>query len=976
MDIWRKHSRRRDLVCGTSLVVVALFILAGRASAQTVSGSTQADAPRSGASDSSDTSKTDVPASDIVVTGSRVVRDGYSQPTPVTVAPVSDLEKATPTNLSDALNKLPQFSNSISPSANPQLQGNSGEHGNLLNLRGVGPTRVLILLDGIRVPPTTYKGAVDSNTIPQLLVQRVDVVTAGASAAYGSDAVSGVVNYVLDTKFVGLKGVLQKGISTRGDLANYRVGLAGGIEFGDKRGHLIFSAERYDNDGISRGERIYGNDGYAAVGSVPGSTSAAGSPTNPFIFLGNLVQFPLSDFDGVITSSTVPGLVNKIFVAGGGVKPAVIGTRTGTNGVNIGGNGLALPGSNSLIAPLTTTQGYGYLSYDLTDDFKVHVQGGYSRSSTRYDTQTQSLQGFTFYSGNPYINPSVQALMGPNDTFVAFRLFNDLGPIHTREDTDAFMVNAGADWKVGGWKIKLDYTHGTSITNFAQPQIENAKFAAALDAVRAPDGSIVCHVTITNPGLYPGCTPVNVFGPGTPSASQLAYSIGVSRYRAFNATDDVALTANGNLFNLPAGPVALAVGLEYREQALSLTSNSNPSIPMDLTGLRGVPVNRRTVFNNTNIGPSAGQLNVKEAFAELAVPVLKGQPFAQELSLNAAGRVTDYSTSGRVETWKLGAVWKPVKGLMLRATKSRDIRAPSLYELFAGTQTATISFTDPHINTSYSIRQQTGGNPNLRPEVGDTFSAGVVLQPAFLPGFSASIDYYDLKITGAIATQGLNDVVNECENTNGASPTCDLIARPLPFSDRSPANQITTVSLITQNIAFLRTSGIDVDLSYRTKLGAGNLSVRAYLNYLDRYLMQSNSIAPIIDQAGHGVNSQTAFARPRLKSTLSVNYEAGGFNLFVQESIIGKVIIGNLAGDSTQTYAVPAINPVFYTDATISHKFDVTGAPELFLTVTNLFDRKPPLVPAASVPGLLYPTLFTIYDVAGRTLTAGVKFRF
>jgi outer membrane receptor protein involved in Fe transport len=299
-----------------------------------------------------------------------------------------------------------------------------------------------------------------------------------------------------------------------------------------------------------------------------------------------------------------------------------------------------------------------------------------------------------------------------------------------------------------------------------------------------------------------------------------------------------------------------------------------------------------------------------------------------------------------------------------------------LFELFAGVQTAPVNFNDPHTGQPGSIRQFSGGNPNLDPETGDTFAAGVVVSPSFLPGFDVSIDYYDLKIKGAIATQGLNDVVNECETSNGTSPTCALIERPLPFSDRSAANYPISVSLITQNISFLRTSGLDITMSYRTKLGNGELALRAFANYLDRYKTQTNSIAPVIDYAGHGVNSQTGYAYPKFRGTLSANYTNGGLTLFVQESMIGKVTIGNLKNDPTSFYAVPAIKPVFYTDATASYKFDVRGEPELFVTATNLFDRKPPLVAAAAAPGLLYPTLFTLYNVAGRTLTAGVRFKF
>lgn len=913
---------------------------------------------------------------EIVVTGSRVTRDGYNQPTPVTVASTSELEKATPTNLADAINKLPQFANSVSPAANTQLQGNSGEHGNLLNLRGVGPTRGLILLDGIRVPPTTFRGAVDVNTIPQLLIQRVDVVTGGASAVYGSDAVSGAVNFVLDKSFEGVKGVAQRGISSRGDLGNYRLGIAGGMRFGGGRGHILASVERYDSDGIKRSARIYGDDAYAAVGSVPGSSVAPGRAGNPFIFVPNL-RFTTNDYNnGIILTSTVPSLANSIFLPGGAVRPIQRGTPTGTPGTNVGGDGLYIPGFNQLIAPLTTTQGFGRLAYDLTDTLTAHVQGSYSRSETSYDTQAQSVLGFRFFSGNAFLDPSVQAQLGPNDSFTMFRFIAEQGPIPTREETDAYLINGGLEWNLGAWNVSADFTHGSSITNFAQTQVEIPKLAAALDAVRAPDNSIVCRVTLTNPGLHPGCVPINVFGPGTPTTATLQSVLGVSRYRAQNTTDDFVIAARGDLLELPAGPVSVAVGGQYRRQKLNLTSNSDPTVPIDFTGLRGVPANRMTRFNNTNVGAAFGKLNVKEVFAEAQVPLFKGQRFAEELSLNGAVRLTDYSTSGSVTTWKLGAVYKPIQDLMFRVTRSRDIRAPSLFELFAGVQTQPVNFNDPHTGTPGSIRQFSGGNPNLKPETGDTFAAGVVLSPTFLPGFDISIDYYDLKIDGAIATQGLNDVINECEVSNGASPTCDLIERPLPFSDRSAANYPISVSLITQNISFLQTSGIDVAASYRTKLGNGDLMIRAYANYLDRYKTQTNSIAPVIDYAGHGVNSQTGYAYPKFKGSLSVNYTNGGLTLFVQETMIGKVTIGNLKNDPTTVYAVPAIDPVFYTDATISYKFDSAGSPELFLTATNLFDRKPPLVAAAAAPGLIYPTLFTLYNVAGRTATAGVRFRF
>ena len=306
MSAQKFRMTRTAKLYGASLAVLASLCLTTAANAQGVPADSAAtpapEATPAPAADAAASASADANAGLITVTGSRVVRDGYNQPTPVTVASTAELEKATPTNLADALNKLPQFANSSGPASNTQLQGNSGDHGNLLNLRGVGPLRALILLDGIRVPPTTFRGAVDVNTLPNLLVQRVDVVTGGASAAYGSDAVSGAINYVLDKKFRGVKGVVQRGVSTRGDLGNYKVGIAAGLSFAGDRGHVLASVERFDSEGITRNARIYGNDAYGAVGSVVGG-GPAGRAANPFIFLPNL-RLAANDFNnGVLTST-------------------------------------------------------------------------------------------------------------------------------------------------------------------------------------------------------------------------------------------------------------------------------------------------------------------------------------------------------------------------------------------------------------------------------------------------------------------------------------------------------------------------------------------------------------------------------------------------------------------------------------------------------------------------------------------------
>lgn len=907
---------------------------------------------------------------DIVVTGSRIVQNGYSAPTPVTVAAIEDLQLATPTNIPDALNKLPQFLGSTGPKSNTQLQANSGDHGNILNLRGVGGQRTLILLDGLRVPPTTYRGAVDSNVIPQLLVQRVDVVTAGASAAYGSDAVSGVVNYVLDTDFTGFRGVAQYGAGTQGGLDNYRIGAAWGADVFD-RGHFVGSVEMFRSNGITRGDRNLGGLQAAAVGSVAGSTAAPGTAANPLTFITNGFS-RVETFGGLITSSTVPGMAGQVFNPNGTLRNFQAGTPTGTAGVFVGGDGFYISDTNTLIAPLDTDQAFARFDYDLSDSLRFYVQGNYANAETSYLSQANYILGGRVFSGNAFLAPSVQARMGPNDSFTIFEYLEANGPLRAEETTESWMVTTGLEGDFGGsWSWNLDYTHGYAKTEMAQRQFELTKLYASLDAVRDTSNNIVCRVTLTNPGLYPGCVPINLFGEGAPSAAAIDYVQGFSRYAAETVQDNIAFTTQGELWQLPAGPLSAVFGAEWRRQKLDLVSNANPAVPNNFTGLRGVPAGS-LYYSATNVGAAHGSVEVSEVFTELAAPILRDVPFAEELSLNGAFRITDYSTSGRVETWKAGVTWKPIDDLLFRATRSRDIRAPALFDLFAGTQTIQTTVTDPRTSISNTVVQFSGGNPNLNPEVADTTAIGAVWRPSFLPGFSASLDHYDLRIEGAIATQTVADMLNECEISGGTSPTCALIVRPLPFSDRSPANFPTSINVINQNIAFIDTAGWDLDASYRRDIGEGTLSLRLYGTYAYKYETQTNSTAPVFDYAGFGANGTVNYARPKLRGSISANYSVGDFTFFVQESMVGKVKLG-----PTQIYATPEIDPVWYTDATVSYRLPINrGEWEGFVTATNLFDKDPPFVPNVGVPGLYYPTLFSVYDIAGRTVTAGFRVRF
>ncbi|RVT94779.1 TonB-dependent receptor domain-containing protein [Sphingomonas crocodyli] len=941
-----------------------------------------------------ETSTDDSGVQDIIVTGSRIVRDGYTAPTPVTVAPTADLAKATPTNIADGLNKLPQFSLSSGPARSTHNFASSAANGNLLNLRGVGPERTLIMFDSVRMPPTTFRGVVDVNIIPNLLVERVDIVTAGASAAYGSDAVSGVVNFVLNKKFTGLTGVIQGGVDQRGNNGNEKFGLAYGTDFADDRGHILLSGEYYNSRGMLRSDRVSSRGNYLYAGQNRAALlagSPGGSAANPFVIYNNTT----------INNATVGGLINGPagfsfnnfrFNAQGQAVPFNIGTQIGTPGYSVGGDGYTIPADSTAVAPLRTYQTFGRVSYDVTDDINVYAQGIFTRSDLRYNSLANAFTPpnvATIYSGNPYIPANVQAAMTAQGvgSFTLSDYLSEMGTLKAKERTDFYMGQAGIEGKLGNFSWNLGYVHSESVFKLAQQTFDIKKVYAAIDAVRNPaNGQITCRVLLdpTVASQYQGCQPLNILGVGAAAGTMGGYNWanGVSRYRAETKQDQLQGAIQGSLFDLPAGPVDVVIGAEWRRQKLHLTSNSDPATLAGATaaqttalrnayfaGLRGVPTTA-LYYNLTNTGVANGRVTVKEAFAEISVPILKDTPFFEALDVNAAGRITDYSTSGRVETWKVGGTWKPISDVLFRITRSRDIRAPALYDLFAGDSSGIGTLNDPVSGITSNVPQITGGNAALKPEKADTLTFGGVLTPSFLRGFSVSVDYYNLKIDDAIGTLGTAQIVNNCR-LDANAPECALVTRP------SPTAFPTSVRIAPANIAALKTKGIDIDASYRTALGNGNLSLRAYVNYLDSFKTQQSATQVVLENAGRAATGNQPIARPKWRGTFNVNYENNGWGVFISEQYIGSSKLGfPAATGQNQVFADPKVPVVWYTDMTISKKIDAFGGDiEFFGTVNNLFDKKPPLIPG-TIPGLNLPTIISVYDQVGRAFTAGARFKF
>jgi outer membrane receptor protein involved in Fe transport len=904
------------------------------------------------------------------VTGSLVNRAGFSSPTPVAVATTDVLTRGQPSSIPDALNQLPNFQGS--ESNNQDRNSNSGRvrTGNYLNLRSLGTQRVLVLQDGERLPPSGNAGGTDVNLVPQMLVKRVEIVTGGASAAYGSDAVSGVVNFILDKNFEGVSATAQGGISSRSDDKSYRFGVAGGTSLMGDRLHLEGSAEHYHSDGIdNRGTRPGMNQLYAISGT--------GTAANPFVFIQN-VHYSQVAPGGYIATGPLAG---KQFLPDGTVGPFAAGPAAGVAGLSFGGQGVTYPLDQTLSASETTDQIFGRADYDFSSHLNGYIQFSYDTASNAdasiSSSRSTSTTPTTIFSGNAFLPASVQASLGASPSFNVFRLFTDWPAYAVKQDTSAFILHSGLSGDFGKtWKWKLNYAYGDTRFTSQALDVNTQRYYAAVDAVRDASGNIVCRVSVTNPSLLPGCVPVNIMGLGGASTAGINYVMQQATWSVTNVMHDISGTVSGEPFSTWAGPVSVAAGAEYRHQTLNQVSNSNPAVPVDYTGIRGVPTGSGAFFG-TVVPLAHGQYGITEGFAETVIPLAKDLPLAKSLELNGAFRVTNYSTSGQVQTWKFGATYEPIEDLRFRGTVSRDIRAPTLSELFSGATVRAQPFADPLTGVNAFYSEVNSGNSKLQPEIGQTYTVGVILQPTKIPGLHVSADYYDITIRGAIASQFSGaQVLALCAASGYTSPVCTQVNRPLGPTNTSPGNFPTSVSIFQTNVSSIKTRGIDFELQYHHALGDGQLGVRGQATHLISYTTQGSSTAAVVEYAGTAdVSDQGGipFPLPKWRGNLAFDYTRGPLSLTIAERVIGGFDRSHLL-----VYAKNGVGSVGYTDLTVS--YDVKGwrdsKTQLFLTVNNAFDTTYPIVPISSVPGLALPTFRSVYDIVGRYFTAGVRMRF
>jgi outer membrane receptor protein involved in Fe transport len=908
----------------------------------------------------------------VVVTGSRVISDAANSPTPVTIVSTTELQATTPGDISDALNKLPDFQG-----GGTQRQSSNGSQStpNTINLRGFGANRTLVMLDGHRVTPTQTDGSTDVNVIPQLLISRVDVVTGGASAVYGSDAVTGVVNFIVDKNLEGIKLDTDIGASYKADAMQYKIGLAAGTSLFGGRAHIESEIETYSAGGLKNLDRPYGSSVWERGG--------LGTAASPYFFMKN-GRLNTATFGGEIYCSNCGKLNGQQFVNNGVVGPLDPGIPSSQSGLATQGNvaGLVSGGDGgyddkgNLISPLKRNEFFTRFSYNIDNSttfaFDLMAAEGVEKS-TYFNAQIRN--GTLFSINNPFLPAGFASNFTNGTTTFSIGSYIEDYPgyqeIGVQRKYEAHVTLDGTLF--GSYDWSLYYTHGEGRQEVRDPtNLNYQRVDVAADVVLNSANQAVCYVS-TVPSLaalYPGCVPLNPFGPHSITPSMWNYIAQQSRYVLNTSMDDVGGSISGEVFQLPAGPLKAAFSAEERYAQYNVDSATYGGQQTDCTGLRLCTV--RSVWDSETLTPVNNKTQtVWEIALEADAPVVKDLPFLQSFDVNLAGRHTDYSVSGPVDTWKIGVDGVINEDIRFRGTTSIDIRAPTLNDLFSPTTVTPGGFTDQLTATQGRVNTIAQGNPNLKPEVSRTYTAGLVLTPSFVPNLTVSADFYNINIHNAIGTiAGTNAAIQViCNSSGGTSPYCALFTRPLPYSNTTSANYPTAVYSEGLNSAFAVIQGLDFEANYHFDMEDIFASTPGAVNL--RLLINSQPKNESLTFPGAPLTRSTA---SKNRATAFISYKVNDWSFNLAQRWIGGFPATTTAG---QVYAVPRLRSSHYTDLTIDRKFMVADSMvDGYFSVDNLFNDQPPFNPTDGTnPGRVYPVAGG-EDIIGRFFTVGIRAQF
>jgi outer membrane receptor protein involved in Fe transport len=1028
--------RRNSVRLGLSTTALAVALLtSGTALAQ--------DTPDPGTPQNASAQANAEPKKDteIIVTGSRVAHSTFDTTSPVTVLDAKVIDDLNLNNVGEVIAQLPSNSNFFAP--NNVGLGNFNVGAQLVNLRGLNPffgTRTLTLVDTRRVVPTTTGGGVDITLMPSMLVQRTETVTGGASAIYGSDAIAGVVNIILDTKLQGFKGQADFSQTSHGDGDDFHVSGAYGTGFAEDRGHFVVGVEYDKQNAIGICSEVRGwcaknynlitNQAYQTNGDphyiIAGNTYLADtSLTGVLVPCANAVglcaagtPFQLSQ-DGNSTLPYDPGQYS--YLAGYGAS-------------RVGGDSLAVgPYDTTTLRPsVKRWTALGHLSYDLSDALSGFVEVSYANTNGVNPVANGTIGPYSFelipglWTGsriapdNAFLSPAVAAAIGPNGAVFGRNMVNVQTALNQTKN-ETWRAVGGLSGEIGPkWSWDAYYSHGVNKNEqHLHHNVVGAYLNYALDAVDDGTGNIVCGVDVPgriNPNTGAAytaadvalanaagaCVPLNLFGVG--NADQAAVDYAFRTLDEYNTTkqDVAAVNFRGDLFDgWGAGPIKLAVGGEWRKESVKSTHD-----------LADAPYyNNFTLSYGLDYG---GNVRVMEGYGELNVPVFADSPVGKSFQLDLAARYTDTKNTGTLGanagatstrnfwTWRINGVWDVTDWLRFRATRSRDVRAPQfreLYQTYAArvggpfgsvTNPWAVAYNQAHPNapvaTTDAASITTGGNIDLKPEKADTWTIGTVISPqsGFMSGFRFSADWYQIKIKDAIAGPpggvGAGNIATQC--FNGVQSYCDLMTA-------SPDNlDIYTITSIAGNLQGFTTRGIDFEAAYTHPVGNGSISIRALASYLyDQVFFRGFGLPPInyAGQTGPTAAFGSFNTAPHWQGNLIVTGTQGPFTGTVQVRYVGKGRFETLTptgaaplDPSDPNYDPSDINSI--NDNTVSSATYVNlSASYKIIEGIELFGSVNNLFnhnPPIAPGGNGYPTNPVYFDTYGRLWRAGVRVRF
>lgn len=972
------------LKAGTMMAGLAMIVAAQPALAQSASSDEQASA-----------------VADIVVTGSRIRRPNIEASTPVNVVDAQEIENIGVTNLIDAMARQPQVG--LGASASSTTNSISGQGLATLNLRNLGASRTLVLVNGRRhVAGSAGTSAVDVNSISKTTIARIDTVTGGSSAVYGADAVAGVVNFITKQDFDGIAAQAQYGSADGPN--TYYGSVAIGRNFNDDRTNIMGAVTYDKSEGLFRHERDYAMSSLAEIPNPNKKSPDDGLPS--FIQARDVYTNTQNDFFTPVIVDAIGS--NKAFALtftpDGKLtqfdRGQILYDGAGREQkLSIGGDGFKLR-DDMLRTPVERYGGELQLRHeflpkvDFISELNLFAEAKYfhmvASSQARNGTFADSSPGmatgnaYRIQADNAFLPDELKTMLAQANMkhFDISRIDTDFGIRTSRSEYDTTRFVTGLDGAFSnGWRFEAYVNYGQTESQFTNFDRLQKEFYESIDAI-SENGKIVCRSVDARSR---GCQPLNLFGAYQGSQEALDYSyiytVRNDRIRQWNAVASV----NGELFSYPSLfsgtslPVAFAAGVEWRKE-------SSRAVP-DIRSQQGL------IFQNKQ-ARTEGSYESKEVFGEINLPLLADVPFIQYLDVTAAYRYQDYTTTGGDSSYGLGMEWTVDRNIRFRANYAKAVRAPNISELFDGGGEGYNLFDDPcdatrlnvgnfpdnrkancaALGLSPSFTQSNAtkpaiskGNPDLHPEEGETLTLGVVLTPSFLPGLAITVDHYDIKISDVIASLGARTIINNCVD----SPT--LNNQFCSNVTRGPDGNIASVVNQVMNVAEYTNSGWDVTASYRTdlvKLGLpdyGSLSLNAAAGFLDEltYDPVPGDASVRDEQAGQAPN-------PKRRMNFRASWDYDRLSLSYANQYLGSVLRSNK--DKVGAYEVWKAPSWVTHDIRAEYRFDRFS---VFGGVNNFTNEAPPQTAFTWTGTALYNGFnASLYNNLGRYVYIGVNAKF